>query len=129
MRAMLDIEFGNLRIYINQTALSAVIERCIEQGLSPVHATSSPAAGPGAAQTTQAIPVVVLVNQMGFYRPFIEDVVDAAQKVLSTVEDLCATNAPPSEGLIRFAPGRIFLRIFAIATILLKVVQSKCRLA
>ena len=121
MRQVLDIEFAHLRIYINQPALAAVVQRCMSTPLTP---TASRMNGGGILTSLvkhEAIPAHILQKHIGEERPFVNDIVDAAQALLSTADDLRPATPTAADSRIKCAPARTYLRIFTAATMLLKV--------
>lgn len=121
MRQMLDIEFAHLRVYINQVALVAVVKR--GGGLMPAAplTSSTRAQRHTLPRLVEPIPAHLLQELVGDERPFIEDIIHAAQMLLSNIEELCPDDATAGESLLRCAPSRAYVHMFTIASMLLKV--------
>jgi len=73
-----------------------------------------------------AIPAHVLQAHIGDERKFIDDIVDAAQALLCTANELRPKHVAAKDSRIRCAPARTFIRIFTATTMLLKVIIKLC---
>ena len=98
MRLILDIEFYYMRIYCNNVAFQAVVDRCVNK---------SPRFG------SKAIPTETMEKWMGNDRKYINKIIEDSQALLRTVDELGPT-------YLRHVPTRTLLRVMSVSTILVK---------
>ncbi|KAK2748142.1 hypothetical protein FQN57_001266 [Myotisia sp. PD_48] len=113
MRNILTLEYEYTRLYVNCLALQAVVDRwtTMNESHHSGNGGSNAAAAPGAGTA----PLQVLLEQYEVNEPYIQEVVDAARKILQTVLD----GLVPGDSL-KHAPVRTFFRILSGMIFILK---------
>ncbi|KAF2104934.1 hypothetical protein NA57DRAFT_27337, partial [Rhizodiscina lignyota] len=116
MQHIMNIEYEYARVYLNGLALQAVIERCIHNSPTRVHAQLGlpHAVDTSASAEKETIPASVLTKWIGNDRPYIAEIIDACRNVLRIVDKLYP------EDYLKHVPVRTYFRIISIVMILLK---------
>ncbi|KAL4887334.1 hypothetical protein BJY04DRAFT_225412 [Aspergillus karnatakaensis] len=110
MRHILMIEYEYTRLYVNSLALQAVVDRWTTMSNEAAQAQGKPGSASGSGGSFHVLMELYRINE-----PFIQEVVDASRKILTTVlEDLV-----PGDHL-KHAPVRTCFRILSGMIFILK---------
>lgn len=102
MYHIMMIEYEHSRVCVNQLALQAVVERCIDSNID--------------GEAGKAIPPDRLNQWYGDDRENVANVIDACRNVLRIVVDGLAPG-----GFLKHAPVRTSFRMISVAMVLVKV--------
>ncbi|KAL5343194.1 hypothetical protein BJX70DRAFT_210109 [Aspergillus crustosus] len=110
MRHILMIEYEYTRLYVNSLALQAVVDRWTTMSNEAAQAQGKPGSASGSGGSFHVLMELYRVNE-----PFIQEVVDASRKILTTVLD----GLVPGDHL-KHAPVRTCFRILSGMIFILK---------